>query len=204
MKAAETTARATDVACDLAEAWLRGLPAWEMHPVTADGNVSGARGPTLISEADCVLHFARFLNEAGLAWEDMHLELSRVKSLFAITHPTFVEALNWRADLAVVSRQALDRARPPFVDDSFRFDAFYEFALASSFWLHGSPYGHPQKMRDKVAGDVLKVGRYVDLGLCHHAYVIVYEECDHGFGSDAGLFGQLYPNVSVRILRGWE
>ena len=172
-------AQATDVACHLAEDWLRALPAWEIHPVTADGGVSGHRGPTLISEADCVLHFARFLNQAGVPWEDMHLELSRVKSMFGSTHPA--SGSTWRVDLAVVSPEALARAKPPLADDWFRFDAFYEFALASSFWLHGSRYGHPAKMRTKVAQDVTKVGRYIDLGLCRRAYVIVFEECDHEF-----------------------
>jgi hypothetical protein len=201
----EAVAEATDVACRLTEAWLRTLPAWESHPATADGGVSGNRGPTLVSEADCVLQFARFLNQAGVAWEDMHLELPRVKWMFAdATHRTFVESYNWRVDLAVVSRDALAGAKPPLTDESFRFDAFYEFALASSFWLHGTKYGYPATLRRKVADDVRKVGRYVELGLCHRGYVIVFEECDHDFAAGGGSWGALDPNVSVHILRGWE
>ena len=191
----------TEAACDLAEAWLRGLPAWETHPSTSDGSVSGHRGPTLVSEADCVLHFARFLNDAGVPWEDMHLELSRVKSMFAMTHPTFAEGHKWRVDLAVVARDKLASAAPPLVDNSFRFDAFYEFALASSFWLHGNAFGQPTKLREKVAHDVTKIARYVELGLCDQAYVIVFEECDHGFA--ANPLPTLAPDVRVRILRGW-
>jgi hypothetical protein len=204
LSAVHTVESATDIACDLAQAWLRALPAWETHPMTANGSVSGHRGPTLVSEADCVLHFARFLNQAGIPWEDMHLELSRVQSMFAVTHPTFVNAYKWRVDLAVVPRDALAAAAPPFADDSFRFDAFYEFKLASAFWLHGKPFGHPAKLRENVDRDVDKVGRYVELGLCHRAYVIVFEECDHGFGEvGAGADSPALPGVGVHVIRGW-
>ena len=197
---AGAVAAATDRACALTEAWMKTLPEWGTHPRTPDGSVSGGRGPTLLSEADCVLHFARFLNEAGVRWEDMHLEASRVKSLFAATHPTFVQDHRWRVDLAVVSWQELTDAAPPLRDNSFQFDAFYEFALASSFWLHGSSYGHPLKMREKVAADVLKVSRYVELGLCHDAYMVVFEECDHGFDVAAS---ELPPHVHLKLLQGW-
>lgn len=44
--------------------------------VNAGGSVSAHFGPTILSEHDCVLHYARFLNQVGVAWEDMHLELS--------------------------------------------------------------------------------------------------------------------------------
>lgn len=158
----QTIDSATQAACELGEAWLRRLPAWEKHPVTADGSVSGNYGPTLASEADCALRFARFLNQAGVAWEDMHPELTRVKWMYAITHPTFAHHYNWRVDLALTSREALGRANPPLADDTFRFDAFYEFKLASAYWLHGASYGQPAKLRDSVAEDVRKVTRYVD------------------------------------------
>jgi hypothetical protein len=197
-------AEATDQACELAEDWLRTLPEWHVHPMTADGSVSGHRGPTIVSEGDCVLHFARFLNEAGLPWEDMHLELSRVKSLYANTHPAWQAKTRWRVDLAVASREALSAARPPLSDGAFRFDAFYEFALASSYWLYGASFGAPASTRAKVATDVLKVARYVELELCHRAYVIVFEECDHAFPRElAESVAVQHPGVELRVLRGW-
>lgn len=172
--------------------------------MTASGSVSGHRGPTIVSEADCVLHFARFLNEAGIAWEDMHLELSRVKSMFAETHPAWQSTNRWRVDLAVSDRKALAAAQPPLTDTSYRFDAFYEFALASSYWLHGASYGEPAKLQAKVAAEVIKVAQYVALGLCHRAYVVVFEECDHRFtdGYAASVAAQ-HPNVEVKVLKGW-
>lgn len=69
-------AAAIDEAATRMSAWLRDLPAWSRHPVNASGSVSAHLGPTLLSEHDCVLHFARHLRDVGVPWEDMHLELS--------------------------------------------------------------------------------------------------------------------------------
>lgn len=63
-------------ASDLMGAWLAGLPPWHSHPRNASGSVSAHSGPTILSEHDCVMHFARFLAQAGVPWEDLHLELS--------------------------------------------------------------------------------------------------------------------------------
>jgi hypothetical protein len=201
---AATVAAATARACVLTEAWLKTVPAWSVHPKTASGSVAGHRGPTIVSEADCVLHFARFLNQAGVPWEDMHLELSRVQSMYAGTHPAWTMPARWRVDLAVVDRDALSKAQPP-LHDSFRFDAFYEFALGSAYWLHGATYGEPAKTRAKVASDVEKVARYVEHGLCHRAYVIVFEECDFGFARDyQASVAASWPGVEIIILKGWS
>lgn len=163
------------------------------------------RGPTLLSEADCVLQFARHLNVVGVPWEDMHFELSRSKLLYATPHPAVDVKPTWRVDLAITDRDALLAAQPPFADARFRFDAFFEFALAGNFWHHGASYGHPKKLRDKVQADVEKVARYAQFGLCRLAYVIVFEECNHEFpGKYAETVASTHPGVEVRILRGWE
>jgi hypothetical protein len=130
----------------------------------------------------------------------MHLELSRVQSMYARSHPAFSEPNRWRVDLAVVSRDELCAAGPPLTEDSFRFDAFYEFALASSYWLHGQAFGEPRRTKAKVAADVAKVQRYVDLGLCYHGYVVVFEECDFEFEDQAVR----HEDVTVRVLHGWD
>ena len=191
-------------ACAATQRWLGKLPAWNEHIVVGGGSVASDHGPTLLSEADCVLHFARHLSSAGVPWENMHLELSRSKLFFAALHPAADVKPSWRVDLAVVDRDALLAAQPPFADDRFRFDAFFEFALAGNFWQHGAPYGHPKKLREKVAVDVEKVGRYLEAGLCDRAYVVVFEECDHAFPDGyADAVASMHPGVEVRVLRGW-
>lgn len=194
-----------DEACRLAEQWLCSLPPWNEHIVVGGGSVASNHGPTLLSEADCVLQFARHLNDAGVPWEDMHFELSRSKLFYMAPHPAAAVRPSWRVDLAIASRDALLAAQPPFSDDRYRFDAFFEFALGGNFWQHGAAYGHPKKLREKVQDDVEKVGRYVEHGLCELAYVIVFEECDHSFpGEYAQAVASARPGVQVRILKAWE
>jgi hypothetical protein len=193
-----------DEACASAARWLAELPAWNEHIVVGGGSVASNHGPTLLSEADCVLQFARHLNAAGVPWESMHFELSRSKWLYGAPHPAADLKPSWRVDLAIVDRGALLEAQPPFGDDRFHFDAFFEFALAGNFWLHGAAYGHPKKLRKKVAADVEKVGGYLQAGLCDHAYVIVFEECDHAFPDGyADSVASTHPGVEVHVLRGW-
>lgn len=116
----------------MTEQWLRSLPPWNEHIVVGVGSVASNHGPTLLSEADCVLQFARHLSSSGVPWEDMHFELSRSKVLYVTPHPAADVKPSWRVDLAIADRDALLAAQPPFADDRFRFDAFFEFKLAGN------------------------------------------------------------------------
>jgi hypothetical protein len=189
-------------ACEGTQDWLRSLPEWQKHPVSEDRRESGNFGPTILSEDDCILHFARHLNVAGVRWEDMHFELSGSKWIFA---PPREGSTGWRVDLALIDRNRLVGADLPDTSGEFQFDAFFEFALGSNYWLFGSPWGAPKKIRDKVGRDVEKVGRYTAHGLCRLGYVVVFEECDHEFPS--GFVQQAegrHPGVRVRLLRRWS
>ena len=137
--------------------WLRALPEWPSHPVNATGTVSAHFGPTLLSEHDCVLHFARFLADAGLPWEDMHLELSPGQWMYEAQSA----ARPKRIDLAIMPRDQLAAAPLPAATGALPLDAVFEFALASNFWQHGA--GSPRPMLSKVNADVAKVAEYLQL-----------------------------------------
>lgn len=192
-----------DSACARIERWIRELPRWPADPVSASGSSAGPGGPTLLSEADCQLQFARQLNATGVAWEDLHIELQRTAWMYKPDRPGAHE--KWRADLAVVDRDSLAASPVPDGAGKLVFDAFIEFAFASSHWKYGPLWGDPDKKRAKVAADIEKVSRYVKYGLCHLGYVVVVEECDYGFEeSFVGRAEQAHPGVLVRIVRGWR
>jgi hypothetical protein len=190
-------------ACRRTERWFRDLPEWVEH--IAHGDVSSYYGPTLLSEADCVMHFARYLNEAGVRWEDMHFELAKSQLLFAPPHVASTALNRWRADLALHKWEELLEAPLPARDDSFRFDAFLEFKIAGNHWQFGPSYGDPLKTRRSVIADVEKVASYLDHALCRLSYVVVFEECDFGFPVDFERdLEAAYPGCRVRILRAWK
>lgn len=176
--------------------WLCALPEWPTHPVNASGSVAAHYGPTIPSEHDCVMHYARFLNQAGVAWEDMHLELSPGQWMYETTG-----ASPKRIDLAVVAPGRLAGAGLPVPAGSLPLDAVFEFALASNYWEFGG--GSPRAMRAKVDQDVDKVAEYLRTGLAARGYVVVVEECDHSFpaayAADAGAAG-----VDVVLLQQWR
>src|SRR3954464_11971143 len=101
---AETIAEAAD----RMTGWLRALPEWPKHPTNASGSVSAHFGPTILSEHDCVVHFARFLHQAGVPWEDMHLELSPGQWMYHAAGPK-----PKRIDLAVIAPGRLADAGLP-------------------------------------------------------------------------------------------
>lgn len=176
--------------------WLCALPEWPRHPVNASGSVSAHYGPTILSEHDCVMQYARFLSQAGVAWEDMHLELSPGQWMFETAG-----ASPKRIDLAVVAPERLAGAGLPVPAGSLPLDAVFEFALASNHWKFGG--GSPRAMRAKVDQDVDKVAEYLRAGLAARGYVVVVEECDHSFpaayAADAGVSG-----VDVLLLQQWR
>lgn len=193
--------QAIEDACEAMTSWLTQLPEWPHHPTNATGTVSSHYGPTILSEHDCVMQFAQRLNEAGIAWEDMHLEFSPGRWMFtkadgAELHPPK------RIDLAIISRERLLNTTFPIHAGGFRVDAVIEFALASNYWEYGT--GSKKVSIKKIAGDITKVQEYLDSGLARHGYVVVVEETDHGFPAawderiGAGL------GVRTRVLRRWR
>lgn len=189
-------AEAIQDACEGMDSWLRELPEWPQHPTNASGSVSSHFGPTILSEHDCVMHFARFLHDAGVAWEDIHMEFSAGQWMFV---PRDGAGLPKRIDLVVIDHERLANARLPAGVGGFKLEAVFEFALASNYWKHGA--GSAAKARRKVAGDVDKVGEYLLLGLAECGYVIVVEECDHAFPAEYD-HGSVEPSgVCVRVLK---
>ena len=132
----DQTLNAIEAACVATASWLTQLPEWPRHPRNASGSVSSHYGPTLLSEHDCVMQFARHLNEAGVVWEDIHLEFSPGQWMFE--RATESELRPKRIDLAIVSRERLLSASFPIHIGGFRFDAVVEFALASNYWEFGA------------------------------------------------------------------
>lgn len=155
-------------------AWLRALPEWPKHPTNASRSVSAHFGPTILSEHDCVMHFARFLQQAGVPWEDLHLELSPGQWMSHATGPK-----PKRMDLAVIAPGRLAAAGLPVPAGRLPLDAVFEFALASNYWQFGA--GSPGVLRKKIDEDVGKVAEYLRSGLAARGYVVVIEECDHKF-----------------------
>jgi hypothetical protein len=182
--AASWAEAAIEEACKRAQEWYRSLIPFKGRVDLR--SVIGFKYPELVSEQDCVLHFARFLNEGGVPWEDMHHQLSVSRWLYDHPHPAAEKTpgeKRWRVDLALLRRQDFHAARLPAKEPGFRFDAFLEFAYLDDFWKmpRATPWGEPAKRRKKVQGDVDKIVRYLRDKVCALGYVIVFEECDWEF-----------------------
>lgn len=196
---------AIEEACERAEQWYRTLPRFPQRVNL--GSVVGHRHPALLSEQDCVIHFARFLNEAGVPWDAIHHQVSVSRWLFEPPHPAATAGASkwrWRVDLALLGSEDFVAARLPATDPSFMFDACLEFAYLSDFWTlpRVHPYGEPAKGREKVQKDVEKVARYLAGGACRVGYVIVFEECDCGFSSTFVSDAEASDGCRVRFVRG--
>jgi hypothetical protein len=206
---------AIEEACRRAEQWYRKLPCFRQQVNL--GNVVGFKHPALVSEHDCVIQFARFLNEAGVPWEAMNHELSVSRWLFDKEHPVATErekarrqgkSNNWRVDLALRDSEAFRNAQLPSENEpGFQFDAFLEFAYLSNFWtlekVH--PFGAPMSGRAKVQKDVEKTAaRYLDTHACRLGYVIVFEECDWRFPPTFALDAEREHGCQVRFIRGYR
>jgi hypothetical protein len=199
--------RAIEDACARAEKWFRQLPRFE--PRVNLGSVVGHRHPALLSEQDSVIHFARFLNEAGVSWDAIHHEVSVSRWLFEPPHPAAAAGVSkwrWRADLTLLKSEDFLAAPLPATDPSFKFDACLEFAYLSDFWTlpRVHPYGEPAKGRVKVQKDVGKIGRYLAAGACQVGYVIVFEECDCGFPPTFVSDAEASQGCRVRFIRGYR
>jgi hypothetical protein len=65
---------AIEAACVRAEEWYRTLRPFVSRVNL--GSVVGRKYPVLLSEQDCVIHFARFLGEVGVEWDAIHHQVS--------------------------------------------------------------------------------------------------------------------------------
>lgn len=198
---------AIEAACRRAEQWYRGLPQFEKRVNL--GSVVGFKHPALVSEHDCVVHFARFLNETGVAWEAMHHQVSVSRWLFGDEHPAATVATDqprWRVDIAILGEEEFRTAELPAPrGSSFRFDALLEFAYLTDYWQQEKAHrwGAPEKGIAKVKNDVEKIARYLEGGACRSGYVIVFEECAWGFPSTFALDAELDSGCRVRFVRGY-
>jgi hypothetical protein len=196
---------AVEEACRRAEEWYLGLP-W-FSPRVNLGSVVGFRHPAILSEQDCVMQFARFLNESGVAWEAIHHEVSASRWLFAAPHPAATPDLRrWRVDLALLGSEDFLAAELPAEEPGFRFDAFLEFAYLGDFWTaeNSVAWGEPEKGRAKVGADVEKISGYLERAVCEAGYVIVFEECDYGFPPEFAAAAEARHDCRVRFVRGYE
>lgn len=172
------------------ERWLRKQPAWANGNLqSVSGSVVSHRGPTILSEADCVFQFARQLNAAGVPWRDIHIEVSPAKWIVdSDKHRPWVGTRPPSIDLVIVDRDKLAKLKRPFAPgkkQDFLFDAIFEFKLASNHWERtlksGKPAKPPASVATNVAADVKRVRGLLDGMIARRGYVVVVEECDHGW-----------------------
>jgi hypothetical protein len=127
---------AVEEACLRAGAWFRALLPFE--PRVNLGSVVGHKFPALVSEQDAVIHFARFLNEAGVAWEDIHHQVSISRWMFDAPHPAATKMTEGeqrrQIDLALLRSDEFLAATLPATEPGFQFDAFLEFGYLSDSW----------------------------------------------------------------------
>lgn len=200
--------RAIEEACEQAEDWYRTLPSFQKRVDL--GSVIGFKHPALVSEQDCVIHFARFLNDndRGVPWDAIHHQVSVSRWLFDHPHPAATAATpgerRWRVDLALLRSEDFLAADLPAHERGFQFDAFLEFAYLSDYWTvpRARRWGDPAKGREKVRNDVAKIARYLAGGVCRAGYVIVFEECDWGFSPTFMSEAQAMHGRRVRFVRG--
>jgi hypothetical protein len=178
--------------------------------VVGGGQVVGHRHPALLSERDCVIHFARFLNEVGVAWNDIHHEVSLSRWMFEAPHPAATvmtkHAQRRRVDLVLIKEAEFLTTSLPAVEPGFCFDAFLEFGYLSDYFaVEGARnWGEPVKGREKVERDIEKLDRHLAVGACRSAYAIVFEECSYEFADDFAGAAETARGCRVRFIRGFE
>jgi hypothetical protein len=198
---------AVERACVLAEEWFRTLPPFEIRVNL--GSVVGHRSPWLLSERDCVVTFIRFLVEDGLEWEEIHNEVPISRWIFDKPHPaaTAVSKAHRRVDLVLVDPARFAQAElPATTADGFRFDTFLEFGFLGDWWQEPKAvtWNDPRiEGQKKVAADVDKIDRHLAAKACRLGYVIVFEECDHGFEEDFAARAETAHGCRVRFIRTW-
>lgn len=199
---------AIEAACAHAEAWYRGLPVFESRAIAGSGAVVGQRSPAILSERDCVINFARFLHEEGVALDAIHHEVSVSRWMFDQPHPAATAMTlaqrRRRIDLVLVNTDEFLDAQLPAVEPGFQFEAFLEFGYLSDYWkVPGARVfgGDPVKGRNKVEADVEKIGVHLASGACRVGYVIVFEECDWEFAETFAADAETTHGCRVRFIR---
>lgn len=156
------------------ERWLARQPQWKSGElVGARGRAVSNRGPAILSENDCLLQFARFLNKQGVPWKDIHLSVAPgqwlVEKSVAGPKPA-------RIDLAIVDRERLAKRTAPLrrsKQEEFLFDAVFEFTLAGK--------NRTRSLKNAIDRDTSRVRRYLDDLWTRRGYVVIVEEADHGW-----------------------
>lgn len=195
---------AIEETCLMAENWYRSLPHFPSR-VNLD-SVVGFRHPAILSEQDCVLTFARILNQAGVPWDAIHSEVSVSRWLFDEPHPGASKGKSrWRVDLALIDSEYFLAAELPARAPGFQFDAFIEFAYVSDAWAvdGATPWGEPMKSRAKVEADVEKIARYLEGGVCRLGYAVVFEEAELGFPAGFAAEIEARTGCRLRFIRGY-
>jgi len=200
---------AIEEALRLTEEWFRSLPPFE--PRVNLGSVVGHKFPALLSEQDGVIHFARFLNEAGVPWDAIHHQVAVSRWLFDAPHPaatqTTIGERRRRIDLALLRSDEFLSAKLPATEQGFQFDAFLEFKYLSDYWTLPKAQvfgGDPVRGRESVQADVDKIARHLQTNACRLGYVIVFEECSWGFEEAFAANAQAASGCRVRFLRGYN
>jgi hypothetical protein len=202
---------AIEGACRRAEEWFRSLPAFATRAVVGGGQVVGRRSPAILSERDCVINFARFLNEEGVPWDAIHHEVSMSRWIFEEPHPAATSMTpaqrRRRLDLVLVKTEDFLATELPITSPGFQFDAVLEFGYFSDYWtvpgariFNKDPDGGG---RGKVDDDVKKVSRNLSSGACRLGYVIVFEECDWGFDESYAAVVEANSGCRVRFIRSF-
>lgn len=156
------------------ERWVSRQPEWKPGRLkSASGRAVSHRSPSILSEADAVLQFARFLNKHGVPWKDIHIQVAPgqwlVDRRVAGNAPP-------KIDLAIVDRDRLAKRTEPLrrhKKEEFLFDAVLEFTLVG-----------PNRKRAQsaaIAKDTKRVRRYLDDLWARRGYVVVLEEVDHAW-----------------------
>lgn len=199
---------AIEEACRRSQEWYRSLPIFE--PRVNLRTVVGQRSPALLSERDCVIAFARFLNAGGVPWEAIHHEVSISRWIFDKPHPAATamskNGLRRRVDLVLVKLDDLLAAELPATAPGFAFDAFIEFGYLTDYWLQPKARvfnNDPVGGRTKVATDVEKIGAHLGAGACRLGYVVVFEECDYGFEETFTEAAEAASGCRVRFIRSF-
>jgi hypothetical protein len=128
--------RPIERACSAAEKWFKALPSFD--PRVNLRSVVGRRHPAILSERDCVITFARLLNDAGVPWDAIHNEVPFSRWMFDTPHPA-ARAMTTaqrrrRIDLVLVKTEDFLAARLPATEPGFQFEAFIEFGYLSDYW----------------------------------------------------------------------
>jgi hypothetical protein len=203
------SAQSIEAACRRSGKWYRSLPAFDQRAVTGGGSVVGRKHPAILSERDCVVRFARFLEKEGVPWDAMHHEVPISRWLFDGAHPAGAAMTpterRRRLDLVLVKNGALTKAKLPALVPGFQFDAILEFHYLPDDWTQprARVNGDPVKGRAKVEADVEQVGRHLAGGACRAGYVIVFEECDWGFPESFAADAEAATGCKVRFVRGY-